>query len=328
MVTAEQVWAALDEIPDPEIPVISLVDLGVIRDVQVAKGHVRVEFTPTFMGCPALEVMRDQMAERITELGAEAEIDVILDDSWSTDRISPAGREKLRQAGFAPPAPRPVGGVQLVQLQTRRVSLPLLRLDRDAAREHLRPDAVPVGALLHELQPAVRAVQDDLGTSPLDPLGSRDARACSWPAWPPCSCSRGCGGGGDDKLSDADFRSKANTLCLAYSQKVNSLPDPGGYEALAQYAADAHKALVVALDGLKELHPSDELAGRLRHLARQRRPGAGARRGARAGGDGEEPARDPAAQYGRECRGRARRSSWRRGSASTSVRTTDSSAAI
>jgi ring-1,2-phenylacetyl-CoA epoxidase subunit PaaD len=118
MVTAEQVWAALDEIPDPEIPVISLVDLGVIRDVQVAQGHVRVEFTPTFMGCPALEVMRDQMAERITELGAEAEIDVILDDSWSTDRISPAGREKLRQAGFAPPAPRPVGGVQLVQLQT------------------------------------------------------------------------------------------------------------------------------------------------------------------------------------------------------------------
>ncbi|MGZ8695393.1 MAG: hypothetical protein ACXWYS_08150 [Gaiellaceae bacterium] len=68
----------------------------------------------------------------------------------------------------------------------------------------------------------------------------------------------GCGGG-DDKLSDADFRSKANKLCLAYSQKVNSLPDPGGYEALAQYATDAHDALVVALDGLKELHPSDEL---------------------------------------------------------------------
>ena len=118
MVTAEQVWAALDEIPDPEIPVISLVDLGVIRDVQVTKDRVRVEFTPTFMGCPALEVMRDQMAERIAELGAEPQIDVILDDSWSTDRISPAGREKLRQAGFAPPAPRPVGGVQLVQLQT------------------------------------------------------------------------------------------------------------------------------------------------------------------------------------------------------------------
>ena len=117
MVTAEQVWAALDEIPDPEIPVISLVDLGVIRDVAVDDGRVRVEFTPTFMGCPALEVMRDRMAERIAELGGEPEIDVILDDSWSTDRISPAGREKLREAGFAPPAPRSVGGPQLVQLQ-------------------------------------------------------------------------------------------------------------------------------------------------------------------------------------------------------------------
>ena len=106
MVTTEQVWAALDEIEDPEIPVISLVDLGVIRDVDVDGPRVRGEFTPTFMGCPALELMRDRMAERIAELGAEPQIDVILDDSWSTDRITPAGREKLRDAGFAPPAPR------------------------------------------------------------------------------------------------------------------------------------------------------------------------------------------------------------------------------
>jgi ring-1,2-phenylacetyl-CoA epoxidase subunit PaaD len=117
MVTAEQVWAALDEIPDPELPVISLVDLGVIRDVAVDGGHVRVEFTPTFMGCPALEVMRDRITERVAELGADAEVDVILDDTWSTDRISAAGREKLRKAGLAPPAPRPAGGPRYVQLQ-------------------------------------------------------------------------------------------------------------------------------------------------------------------------------------------------------------------
>jgi ring-1,2-phenylacetyl-CoA epoxidase subunit PaaD len=117
MVTAEQVWAALDEIADPEIPVISLVDLGVIRDVQVAQDRVRVEFTPTFMGCPALEVMRDQMAERISELGGEPQIDVILDDSWSTDRISVEGREKLRAAGLAPPAPRGAAAPTLVQLE-------------------------------------------------------------------------------------------------------------------------------------------------------------------------------------------------------------------
>jgi ring-1,2-phenylacetyl-CoA epoxidase subunit PaaD len=118
VVTEAQVWEALGEIPDPEIPVISLVELGVIRDVQVADGRVRVEFTPTFLGCPALEVMRDQMAAKLRELGAEPEVTVISDDSWSTDRITPAGRERLRSAGFAPPAPREAGGPRLVQLQT------------------------------------------------------------------------------------------------------------------------------------------------------------------------------------------------------------------
>ncbi len=116
--TEKQVWDALAEIPDPEIPVISLVDLGVVRSVHVDDGQVSVEFTPTFLGCPALEVMRDAMAERIRTLGAEPEINVRLDDSWSTDRITPAGREKLRASGFAPPAPREAAAPTLVQLQS------------------------------------------------------------------------------------------------------------------------------------------------------------------------------------------------------------------
>jgi len=118
MVTADQVWEALAEIPDPEIPVISLVDLGVVREVDVQEDRVRVDFTPTFLGCPALEVMRDAMSERIRALGVEAEINVRLDDSWSTDRITPAGREKLRTSGFAPPAPREAAPPTLVQLQS------------------------------------------------------------------------------------------------------------------------------------------------------------------------------------------------------------------
>jgi ring-1,2-phenylacetyl-CoA epoxidase subunit PaaD len=117
VVTTEAVWDALSEIPDPEIPVISLVELGVVRDVEVENGRVRVEFTPTFLGCPALEVMRDQMAAKVRELGAEPEIEVVADDSWSTDRITPEGRAKLREAGFAPPAPRQSVSPQLVQLQ-------------------------------------------------------------------------------------------------------------------------------------------------------------------------------------------------------------------
>ena len=117
MVTEAAVWEALERVPDPEIPVISLVDLGVIRDVDVDGERVRVELTPTFLGCPALDAMRAAMAERIRELGAEPEIAVVNDDSWSTDRITPAGREKLRAAGFAPPVPRATGAPQLVQLQ-------------------------------------------------------------------------------------------------------------------------------------------------------------------------------------------------------------------
>jgi len=112
MVTAEQVWAAFGEIADPEIPVVSLVDLGVIRSVDVSDRRVHVEFTPTFLGCPALEAMKRAMEEKVAELGADAEVEVVNDDSWSTDKITPAGREKLRAAGFAPPAPR------LVQLQS------------------------------------------------------------------------------------------------------------------------------------------------------------------------------------------------------------------
>jgi ring-1,2-phenylacetyl-CoA epoxidase subunit PaaD len=124
MVTAEAVWAALEDIPDPEIPVISLVDLGVIRNVQIDGAHVRVELTPTFLGCPALEAMRRALAEAVESLGGEPDVAVIQDDSWSTDRISAAGREKLRAAGFAPPAPRTAGRTTLVQLQSKAFRCP------------------------------------------------------------------------------------------------------------------------------------------------------------------------------------------------------------
>ena len=118
MVTEAEVWEALDEIPDPEIPVISLVELGVIRGVAVAGGRVRVDFTPTFLGCPALEAMQRALRTKVEELGGEPDVRVITDDSWTTDCISPAGREKLREAGFAPPVPRAAGATTLVQLQS------------------------------------------------------------------------------------------------------------------------------------------------------------------------------------------------------------------
>jgi ring-1,2-phenylacetyl-CoA epoxidase subunit PaaD len=116
VVTAAAVWDALAEIPDPEIPVISLVDLGVVKDVVVEGERVRIEFTPTFMGCPALDTMRLQMEEAVSALGAEPQVDVVLDDSWSTDCITAEGRRKLREAGFAPPSPREATAPTLLQL--------------------------------------------------------------------------------------------------------------------------------------------------------------------------------------------------------------------
>jgi ring-1,2-phenylacetyl-CoA epoxidase subunit PaaD len=104
------VWAALAEIPDPEIPAISLVDLGVIRGFAfepMTDGgqHLTVELMPTFVGCPAIEVMRQRIGERLTELGLAEEVAVELTyaEPWTSDRITPAGREALRSSGFAPP---------------------------------------------------------------------------------------------------------------------------------------------------------------------------------------------------------------------------------
>jgi ring-1,2-phenylacetyl-CoA epoxidase subunit PaaD len=106
----EAVWRALAEVADPEIPAISLVDLGVIGTVAFeppADGGERliVELLPTFIGCPATEVMRERVGERLRELDIADEVVVELSFSvpWTSDRITPAGREALRRSGFAPP---------------------------------------------------------------------------------------------------------------------------------------------------------------------------------------------------------------------------------
>ena len=100
-------WQALAEIPDPEIPAISLVDLGVIGGVHVddAGRLARVALLPTFVGCPAIEVMRQRIGERLEELGIadRVEVEVSFATAWTSERISDAGRERLRRSGFSPP---------------------------------------------------------------------------------------------------------------------------------------------------------------------------------------------------------------------------------
>ena len=103
MVSEAAVWAALAEVPDPEIPAISVVDLGVIRGVQVDGERLTVELLPTFVGCPAIEIMRAQIGERLARLADEVVVKLSFAEPWTSDRITPDGREKLRGSGFAPP---------------------------------------------------------------------------------------------------------------------------------------------------------------------------------------------------------------------------------
>jgi len=101
------IWSALAEVPDPEIPTISVVDLGVIGSVELAtdRSTVRVALMPTFIGCPATEVMRQAITVRLEalEIAERVEVAVTYAEPWTSDRITPVGRENLRASGFAPP---------------------------------------------------------------------------------------------------------------------------------------------------------------------------------------------------------------------------------
>ncbi len=97
------VWAALHDVHDPEIPAISVVDLGVVRSVETGEGRVRVELLPTFVGCPQIDIMRAAVEERLSEFADEVEVEISFAEPWTSERISEAGRRALSQSGFAPP---------------------------------------------------------------------------------------------------------------------------------------------------------------------------------------------------------------------------------
>jgi ring-1,2-phenylacetyl-CoA epoxidase subunit PaaD len=105
MVTAAEIWQGLEEVKDPEIPVVSLVEMGIIRDVTVGEdGRVVVKMTPTFSGCPALHVMRADIEKKVMALGATAvSVETVLSPPWTTDWISDEARQKLKEFGLAPP---------------------------------------------------------------------------------------------------------------------------------------------------------------------------------------------------------------------------------
>ncbi|WP_369269466.1 1,2-phenylacetyl-CoA epoxidase subunit PaaD [Streptomyces sp. R11] len=112
-----------DRVPDPELPMLTLADLGVLRDVELTEdGTVVASLTPTYSGCPAMAEMRADVAARLREAGYErVEIRTVLDPPWTSDWITPSGRRKLTEHGIAPPgpAPRGAGPVALVLSPTR-----------------------------------------------------------------------------------------------------------------------------------------------------------------------------------------------------------------
>jgi ring-1,2-phenylacetyl-CoA epoxidase subunit PaaD len=99
------VWEALAEVPDPEIPVLSVVDLGLVHAVELDGDRLRVELLPTFVGCPALELIRRSVAERLAGMAGHVEVEMTFAVPWTSDRITDEGRRKLRDSGFAPPGP-------------------------------------------------------------------------------------------------------------------------------------------------------------------------------------------------------------------------------
>ena len=106
--TLDRARQVAGSVPDPELPMLTLADLGVLRDVSVDGCRVTVWLTPTYSSCPALHEMRRDVSDRLTAAGfTDIEVRTVLSPPWSSDQISAAGRRKLAEAGIAPPRFRP-----------------------------------------------------------------------------------------------------------------------------------------------------------------------------------------------------------------------------
>jgi ring-1,2-phenylacetyl-CoA epoxidase subunit PaaD len=101
-----RVLEALSDVKDPEIPALSILDLGMLNQVSCVEGLVKVSLTPTFLGCPALPIIQRNLEDRLLQVPGvrEVAVEFVFDPPWTTERITSEGREKLREFGIAPPA--------------------------------------------------------------------------------------------------------------------------------------------------------------------------------------------------------------------------------
>lgn len=130
MTAMESLRRIAGEIPDPEMPALTIADLGILRDVRIDRaGHVDVDITPTYSGCPALDTMREDVERCIRDQGyPDVSVHIVLSPAWTTEWMSDAGRVKLREYGIAPPRR------QLFDLQLLKVAVECPRCD--SARTH------------------------------------------------------------------------------------------------------------------------------------------------------------------------------------------------
>mgnify|MGYP001210672494 FL=1 len=107
MVTTETIHEILDTVQDPEVPVLSIIDLGVLRDVTINGNQVEVVITPTYSGCPAMDMIRAHIRMVLAEHGYnDVKVTTVLSPAWTTDWMSERGKEKLKAYGIAPPNPK------------------------------------------------------------------------------------------------------------------------------------------------------------------------------------------------------------------------------
>lgn len=125
MLTRDEVYAVLETVPDPEVPVISVVELGVVRDVVIDEAGVTVTMTPTYSGCPAMHEMEEDIRAALSARGVEqVTVRTVLSPAWTTDWIGPAAREKLRAYGIAPPQRAEQGGLVMLTRARPAVACP------------------------------------------------------------------------------------------------------------------------------------------------------------------------------------------------------------
>ena len=125
--SAQQAWQVLANVPDPEIPVISVTELGIVRAVDDAdaNGCLHVVVTPTYSGCPATELINDSIRAALLAAGAaDVTVETRLAPAWTTDWITPAARAKLREYGIVPPGPRDDATVQPLRFVRRTLACP------------------------------------------------------------------------------------------------------------------------------------------------------------------------------------------------------------